>query len=561
MKNKMTNTTKKPAVLIVDDDTLNVQILAEFLEPIYRIKVATNGIEALKIAELYQPDLILLDVNMPDIDGFEVCRRLKMNPITKKITVIFVTAKNTKFDEELGLSLGAVDYIAKPFVIAIVKARIHNHILLKQQAESIEFLDSVIAEQKKTKAANDELQQQLFQSQKIETIGQLTSGVAHDFNNILMSILGFTRLAITLNKQYEDSPIKEKVISYLENVETSSNRAADLVDKMLIFCRQGTNTKASSPILPTKIIEEVLQLLRSTITSNITFAEHFNLSDSQAVKIVIHPTELHQVITNLMVNARDAIQSSDNHQGVITIDLSFSPNYIGHCSACSQKLEGSFLVVSISDNGEGIPPEKIGRIFDPFFTTKALGDGTGLGLSVVSGILHNADGHIVVESKHGEGTTFKLMFPPAPEDIDNTAESFVETANLLACERPLRICVVDDEEIIGLLFQASLGNFGYDVETFSSSLTALEHFKNAPDYFDAIITDYGMPNLTGLDLANEMLAVRPKLPILICTGYSDKLKSAADLPEGNTFLFKKPVDTQQIISTLETFFNNNPQLS
>jgi CheY-like chemotaxis protein/nitrogen-specific signal transduction histidine kinase len=556
----MPNTIKKPAVLIVDDDALNVQILAEFLEPIYKIKVATNGTEALKIAELYQPDLILLDVMMPDIDGFEVCRRLKMNPATHNITVIFVTAKNTAFDEELGLSLGAVDYITKPFVIGIVKARIRNHILLKQQAESIEFLDSVIIERKKTEDANYELQQQLFQSQKMETIGQLTSGVAHDFNNILMSILGFTRLAITLNKQYKDSPTKTKVISYLNNVEISSNRAADLVDKMLIFCREGNGTKATIPISPTKIMAEVVQLLHSTITSNITFVERFNLNDNTAIKIVIHPTELHQVITNLVVNARDAIQSSDNHQGVITIDLSFSPHYSGRCTACSQKVEGAFVIVSVSDNGEGIEAEKISRIFDPFFTTKAVGEGTGLGLSVVSGIVHNADGHIVVESTLGEGTHFHLLFPPALEAFDDKSESF-DAVDILTCQRTLRICVIDDEEIIGVLFTACLSDFGYEVETFCSSLAALAHFKNAPEYFDAIITDYGMPDLTGLDLANEMLAIRPKLPILICTGYSEKLKSADDLPEGNTFLFKKPVATEQIISTLETFFNNNPQLS
>ncbi len=550
--------TTKPVILIADDDALNVQILAEFLELDYRIKIATNGTETLAIAKKCQPDLILLDIMMPDVDGFEVCRLLKNNPDTNKITVIFLTAKNTRFDEELGLNLGAVDYIAKPFVIGIVRARIRNHIKLKQQAEAIEYLDSMIEERKRAEESAAELQQQLFQSQKMETIGQLTSGVAHDFNNILMSILGFTRLALMLNNQQdEDSPVKEKITNYLENVERSSNRAADLVDKMLIFCREGSAVKATIAISPVKIMEEVVQLLHSTITSNISFVERFNFNENKAIKIVVHPIELHQVITNLVVNARDAIQSSNNHHGIITIDLSLVKNYSGRCSACSKKLGGDFVIASVSDNGEGIDAEKINRIFDPFFTTKELGEGTGLGLSVVSGILHNADGHIVVESTRGEGTSFHLLFPLAHEETNNELDDGVGEKDTLICQRQLRICVVDDEEVICMLFKECLTNFGYAVEAFTSSTSALDYFRNAPDYFDAVITDYGMPNLTGLDLASEILAMRPELPILICTGYSDKLKTTEDLPQGNTFLFRKPVGTDQIISTLENFFNNS----
>ncbi len=548
----------KRVILIADDDALNVQILAEFLELDYRIKIATNGTETLAIAKKCQPDLILLDIMMPDVDGFEVCRLLKNNPDTNKITVIFLTAKNTRFDEELGLNLGAVDYIAKPFVIGIVRARIRNHIKLKQQAEAIEYLDSMIEERKRAEESAAELQQQLFQSQKMETIGQLTSGVAHDFNNILMSILGFTRLALMLNNQQsEDSSTKEKITNYLENVERSSNRAADLVDKMLIFCREGSAVKATIAISPVKIMEEVVQLLHSTITSNISFVERFNFNENKAIKIVVHPIELHQVITNLVVNARDAIQSSNNHHGVITIDLSLVKNYSGRCSACSKKLGGDFVIASVSDNGEGIDAEKINRIFDPFFTTKELGEGTGLGLSVVSGILHNADGHIVVESTRGEGTSFHLLFPLAHEETNNELDDGVGEKDTLICQSQLRICVVDDEEVICMLFKECLTNFGYAVEAFTSSTSALDYFRNAPDYFDAVITDYGMPNLTGLDLASEMLAMRPELPILICTGYSDKLKTTEDLPQGNTFLFRKPVGTDQIISTLENFFNNS----
>ncbi len=493
----MSEPTKKPTILIVDDDPLNVQILAEFLESTYRIKVARNGIDALEIAERCQPDLILLDIMMPDIDGFEVCRRLKKNSVTNKITIIFVTAKNTKIDEELGLTLGAVDYISKPFVLAIVKARIQNHILLKKRAELIEVLDDLIIERQKTEEAKNELQQQLFQAQKMETIGQLTGGIAHDFNNILMSILGFTRLALTASQQYEDSQNKEKIISYLENVEIASNRATDLISKMLIFCRESGTVKATVAICPVMILEETLHLLHSTITSNISIVG--NLDKNATTNIVIHATELQQVITNLVINARDAIQNTGRKNGLITVELSFSSQYSGRCSACSEKLEGSFVVISVSDNGEGIDAKKISRVFDPFFTTKEQGKGTGLGLSMVSGIVHNVEGHISVESTIGKGTCFNLLFPLAQIDTDKITKilrSYIQTHK---ASQKLKICVVDDEISICELLKAGLSDFGYEVETFTSSLAALEHFKQSPKYFDAIITHNGMPDLTGLD--------------------------------------------------------------
>ncbi len=263
-----------------------------------------------------------------------------------------------------------------------------------------------ITEQKNAELEKEGLQHQLFHSQKLDSIGQLTSGIAHDFNNILMGISGYTDLALLFNAQTEDRLIREKIETYLDGIQISSERASDLVRKMLTYCQENTITTSKS-INPVNVIQEALDMLRASIYTSISI--DFAVKDS--AEIVIDSTELHQLITNLIVNARDAIQSDETLAGKILVTVNLHDYMQQHCSACLKKLHHTYVDICVSDNGSGIYPEQINRIFDPFFTTKAVGKGTGLGLSVVSGIVHNAEGHIVVESKLGQGSQFHLLFP------------------------------------------------------------------------------------------------------------------------------------------------------
>ncbi len=267
-----------------------------------------------------------------------------------------------------------------------------------------------VTERKEMEKRNEDLRHQLNHIQKLDSIGRLTAGLAHDFNNILASILGYTEMSQIISDDLLDDEIKTDLKQNLEQVEIAGKRAAELVSKMLTYCRQSTEKKIHeiSPRPTPEVIEEVLKMLRVGLTETISI--ELDVSD-KAPNILIDSIELHQVLTNLLVNARDAIGIVGG--GTIKIRLTTimidSSNCL--CDACLTVLQGGFIQLSISDNGSGISKEMISQVFDPFFTTKDVGEGTGLGLSVVSGIVHQSRGHILIDSELGVGTTFKLLFP------------------------------------------------------------------------------------------------------------------------------------------------------
>lgn len=265
-----------------------------------------------------------------------------------------------------------------------------------------------ITERKEMEKRNEDLCHQLNHIQKLDSIGRLTAGLAHDFNNILASILGFTEMSQIISDDLPDDDLKTDLKQNLEQVEIAGKRAAELVAKMLTYCRQSTAKKVNlKPRSTPEVIEEVLKMLRVGLMDTIKI--EVNL-DHNTPNISIDAIELHQVLTNLLVNARDAIglMKGTIRVKLTTITITSSDCL---CDACLILLEGKFIQLSVSDNGSGISKEMISQIFDPFFTTKRVGEGTGLGLSVVSGIVHQSHGHILIDSTLGEGTTFKLLFP------------------------------------------------------------------------------------------------------------------------------------------------------
>jgi PAS domain S-box-containing protein len=267
-----------------------------------------------------------------------------------------------------------------------------------------------ITAKKQAQQKADFFQNQLFQAQKLDSLGQLTSGIAHDFNNILMGISGYVSLAVMMNEKNENHKRQEKMKTYLDGIENCSEKATDLVSKMLIYCRANDETNPIE-IDPADIIfNEVIGMLRSMVSSCIKI----DFITGETPKIIVDPTELTQLVTNLIINSRDAIQEGDeNTAGMITVTLTFESVENANCLVCGKPFSGSFVNISVCDSGTGIDAEKLPFIFDPFFTTKEVGKGTGLGLSVVSGIVKNASGHILVDSELGKGSCFRLFFPPA----------------------------------------------------------------------------------------------------------------------------------------------------
>jgi signal transduction histidine kinase len=302
--------------------------------------------------------------------------------------------------------------VALAFFIAFIFSRCVKKLFqLKIKMTIIESQRQTCFEHNLATAKAEILQKQLFQAQKLDSLGQLTSGIAHDFNNILMGISGYTTLALLMNEQNPHNTNQEKIANYLQGIENCSEKAADLVNKMLIYCCENDDAEPIQ-IDPLVAITEAVEMLRSTITSCITI----DFVAQNTPPILIDPTELHQLITNLVINARDAILHGKNTNKLITVGLTLV-NLDSRCDACLNTFSGQFVDISVSDNGLGISNENISLLFDPFFTTKDVGKGTGLGLSVVSGIVHNAGGHILVESELEKGSRFHLLFPPA--EIEN----------------------------------------------------------------------------------------------------------------------------------------------
>ncbi len=341
----------------------------------------------------------------------------------------------------------------------------------------------------------------LRQAQKMEAIGTLAGGIAHDFNNILAAIIGYTDLSL-FSGECDDIVRKN-----LEQVKKASNRAKDLVAQILAFSRTEEFTESAVDIGPT--IKEALKLLRATIPSYIAIDQ--DIPDGLG-KVMTDPIRIFQVLMNLCTNAAHAMQNQD---GVLTVRYSKVDADVPQIG--TDEGDDSLLVrLSVSDNGVGMQKEMLDSIFDPYFTTKEKGEGTGLGLSVVHGIVRASGGTIKVKSQVGKGSTFDLYFPCVVADKDVLEEISFERMR----GGKERILFVDDETTLAEMAGEMLEKLGYSISVLSSSVDALSLFRENPEEFDLLLTDQTMPDMSGLELAREVLQLRPDLPVILYTGYS-----------------------------------------
>lgn len=376
-----------------------------------------------------------------------------------------------------------------------------------------------------------EKQSQLQQIQKMEAIGTLAGGVAHDFNNILSAIIGFTEL--TLMQQEENRSIRKN----LEYVLSAAARAKDLTQQILMFSRKGDEKRELFDLHT--VVLETGKLLRKTIPSSI----YLDLDvDASTGTVMADATQIHQVVMNLCTNAFHAIPAEQG--GTIAIGL--KPVAVNSSMVAELPLlkPGAYAQLTIADTGQGIEDDVLSRIYEPFFTTKGPGEGTGMGLSVVHGIVNSHGGQIVVESTPEKGTTFKVFLPLLEENVADKTPALDDVEALRGHEH---ILFVDDEAILAELGKATLEAFGYRVTACTSSLEALSLFESSPDFYDVIITDQTMPNLTGDVLAKQALQIRPEIPVIICTGHSAIIDAdkAADI--GIRALLMKPLESRLLI--------------
>jgi PAS domain S-box-containing protein len=369
------------------------------------------------------------------------------------------------------------------------------------------------------------------QGQKMEAIGTLAGGIAHDFNNILSAIFGYTELTVQ-SLQEARSPL-----FFLPDIQKAAERARDLVQQIMAFSRQAD--QGNKALVPKDIVKEALKLLRASLPSTIDIEVDIRND------WLIHgdPTQVHQIVMNLCTNAGYAMREKGGTLRVTLADVSLD------ASSLAAK-PGNHVMLEISDTGPGIPPEVMDRIFDPFFTTKPQGEGTGLGLSVIHGIVESMGGFVSVESTVGEGATFGVYFPAA-----KGSKALLQVQDRSGDEIPHgseRILLVDDEDILVETGSAMLERLGYQVTGFLSSPSALAAFRENPEAFDAVISDYTMPHMTGYELAEKLTEIRPDIPIIICSGYIERPRGASLREVGIMAFVKKPIKMAEIGRSLRS---------
>ncbi len=386
------------------------------------------------------------------------------------------------------------------------------------------------------------LEKQLRQSQKMEAIGTLTSGIAHDFNNILTAIFGYTERSMGMLAP------GSRILHNLEQVFRSAIRAKELVRQLLSFCRQ-SDEQVSKSFRISLIIEEAMKLLQQIIPPHISV--NVSLSAGQSV-ISGDPTQIHQVMMNLCANAADAIRQTGGRMDILLEEI--DSQRVGRLRIPELKSHLSYVRLSVTDNGIGMGKELVERIFDPFFSTKQPGKGTGMGLSVVHGIVKNHGGAISVESEPGKGTAFHVYFPLADVPVASAYEE--KKRDTTVRKGRGRILFVDDEEIILEAYGNILESLGYEADTQHISSDALEVFRLNPGHYDLVITDYSMPDMTGIMLAEELIRIRPDIPIILYTGYYDPaLREKARLAGIKDFL-SKPFTNEELAAILCKFIGS-----
>lgn len=673
-------------VLVVEDSENSRVLLEEFFHSQGAdVFTAQNGQEALQLVAAQIPDLVISDILMPVMDGFEFCRQLKCQEPTAEIPFIFYTATYTEEkDRQLAMSLGADRFVIKPVtseqlakiieeVLAdsqtpgkktisdedftaehgsvlsaqlqkkISELEMEHQLLNSKERElrlvtdaiptlvshidsnacycyvnqayevwhgtsraeiigrkirdvvgeqvwegirtpveqalkgksveyesELEFLNGEkkhihakyvpiftpagepdgfialvndITELVKEQVEKQRLYEQLLQAQKMESIGHLVGGIAHDFNNMLASMIGFTELSI----EQLNSVGKEN--GYLKEVLETGKKARDLVSQMLAFGRGGH--QGVKHVRLHAAVESTLRLIRKLIPTSIDIQVEYAEQDRA---ISINPVQLQQVLMNLCINSRDAM----NGKGTISIKTAEQPLNMVICDSCGMTYSGIFNVISVQDTGRGLSTDTQRKMFKPFFSTKQIGEGSGMGLSVVHGVLHDAGGHIKVESQAGRGTTLHLYFPQIDADeVDDPSDVSMEI-NPGELKKQGRILVLDDEQSIGLYLEILLSNAGHEVRVFSNPLQAVAHLKESGCLYDLILTDYTMPEMNGIEFAGQVRSICDNnIPIVLCTGFSESINSDTAHMHGVDTYLMKPFASAQILDDIQQLLLKN----
>jgi two-component system, cell cycle sensor histidine kinase and response regulator CckA len=374
---------------------------------------------------------------------------------------------------------------------------------------SVSFVQD-ISERKAAEAQRRHIEAQMRDVQKMESLGTLAGGIAHDFNNILSAILGYAELANLV------APAGSDIKKYVTGIANAGNRAKELVQQILLFSRQGIAERG--PIDVRRVVNEALKMMKATLPANIEFIVSGSADLPPVLASEIH---IHQIIVNLCTNAYHAMKSTG---GRLTVSMTGTIIEQNDAPSFPEMQPGKYLRLCVADTGCGIPPEQLNRIFDPYFTTKPIGEGTGLGLATIHGIVREHGGMIKVYSEMGVGTTFQIFLPFAESRAEQVVEGVPRLPGGNEC-----ILFVDDEKPLLEIGRELLERLGYRVETRASSIDAVEAFAVNPRKYDLVISDMNMPKMTGDEMIRQMKAVRSDIPVILCSGFSERIHVHAEL--------------------------------
>ncbi|RPI75024.1 MAG: response regulator, partial [Desulfobacteraceae bacterium] len=410
-------------------------------------------------------------------------------------------------EEDLQLFFTIVDQISA----VIAKARLY------------ESVQQELNERKKAEEAKKDLEIRLRQAQKMEAIGTLAGGIAHDFNNVLYPIIGYAEMGMDM------APEGSEINKNLNEILVAAERARDLVNQILTFSRQQEIKPRSLEIQ--SLLKEALKLIRAVIPSNISMIQNI---DEHCGPILADPSQIHQIIMNLCTNAYYAMRQQGGVLEISLAEVQLDPEKI---EKSFQGEPGLYLCLTVCDTGNGMDPGIIERIFDPYFTTKPPGEGTGMGLAMVHGIVKNYGGEITVNSKPGQGSVFKVYLPCVHEKIIETEIQEKKTR----AGQGERVFFIDDEDQVIRMVKQMLERLGYTPIVQKDSVEALEAFRKNPDDYDLVITDQTMPKITGVELSKELLKIRADIPIILCTGYSEIVNEEQAQAAGIRKFIMKPI--------------------
>ncbi|SMC82081.1 His Kinase A (phospho-acceptor) domain-containing protein [Desulfocicer vacuolatum DSM 3385] len=549
-------------ILAIDDkpdNLISISALLKIMLSNCEVITATSGPEGIFKAETLLPDTILLDIKMPDMDGYEVCRQLKKNDRTKHIPIIMISAIRTDSkDLAKGLETGADAYLAKPIDEYVLTAQVKTALRVKAaedilrsqkqdlekivQERTAELLQSnrqlrkEISEHQREKEKNKALESQLRQSQKMEAIGTLAGGIAHDFNNILFPIFGYTQMLL------EDAPLQGDLRHGLNQIMAGAERARDLVQQILTVSRQQEQT--TRPLKPHLVIKEVLNLMHASLPSTIKICQDINTSCGM---IMADPTQVHQITMNLITNAFQAMGETGGELFVTLKPIKLTDNELNIPSMAP----GEYICLTVKDSGPGMDKSMQERIFDPYFTTKKKGRGTGLGLSIVNGIVQSHGGYIELFSRPGQGAEFKIYLPTIKDPAGNC-----EKKKLKLQRGNEQILLVDDQESTINVEKQMLEHLGYAISAYTDPGEALKHFSEHPEAFDLVITDLTMPDMTGDKLAVELMKIQKDIRVILNTGFSESMTREKAKKLGIKALLMKPVSMETLASSLRSVLDN-----